>query len=294
MSSEEESLADGYVPETPGEVWPGQWVPREEIEPNDWNPNEMTDEQRERLYKSLMDNGWTQPIVIHAEEHYIIDGEQRWHVAGREEFAQRADVTPDGVSSGYVPVFGITVDDDHAKVATVQHNRARGKLDANRLQDYLSQLRQRRVMDDVLDRIGVKEDMAKRLLDEVTAKKAVGETAEFSAPWEPVDRTHMEEDAVGETRSREVKEAVETHYEEDVSEMDEDRAAAIVETTTRCNFVMTESQAERVMEVVGNTNEAESVLNLIRYFIANELVDEVNEEFDYNSVPVVGEISVPE
>lgn len=274
----------GFVPETPDEYWPGQWLPREEIEPNDWNPNDMEEPERERLFKSLMDNGWTQPIVIHAEEHYIIDGEQRWHVSGREELARRDDITPPDVPAGYVPVYGITVDENHAKVATIQHNRARGYAGADDLREYLRGLTQYGVLDDddVTERIDVTDDEIRRLLDEVTARKEIGEGVEFSPPWEPVDRTAMPEEEVEETRSEQVKEAIEVYYDEDKEEKYSDeeieQATNVLNNTERCNFVMGPDELATAGVVLGVENEAESFINLIHWIIENDYIDRVQSE----------------
>jgi hypothetical protein len=273
----------GYVPETPDDFWPGQWLPREEIEPNDWNPNDMAEPERERLFKSLMDNGWTQPIVVHAEEHYIIDGEQRWSVAEREELARREDITPPDVPAGYVPVYGITVDENHAKVATIQHNRARGFTGADDLREYLRGLTQFGVLDsdDVKERVDVNDEESRRLLDEVTAREEVGKGVEFSPPWEPVDRTAMPEEEVEETRSEEVKQAIEVHYDEEKEEKYEEEeieeAEEIIASTARCNFVMGPEEQEIAGSVLGVTNEAESFINLVQWIIENDYIDHVQD-----------------
>lgn len=274
----------GYSPETPSEnFWPGEWVSREALEPNDWNPNEMGEEARDRLLTSLMDNGWTQPIVVHAEDDYIIDGEQRWHVASEEPFCDRDDVTPEGVPAGHVPVFGITVDEGHARISTVQHNRSRGYVDANKLKGYLSQLQERNALEDVHDRIGVDTEDAQLLLDDVTAAGQIGEGETLGAPWEPVDRTELSEDEMEEERSQRVKQAIERSNDDTLSEEEREKAKEVATSTARCNFVMDTDEMEIVEEALGDERPAESFMNLIRYFLDNEMVDRVRDDVDYDA-----------
>lgn len=289
MSSDDETSI-GYVPETPDDnYWPGEWVSREAIEPNDWNPNSMTDDERDRLEQSLMDNGWTQPIVVHAEDDYIIDGEQRWSVAGQDPFVSRADVTPPDVPAGHVPVFGITVSEGQARISTVQHNRSRGHVDANKLKGYLAQLEQRGALSDVHDRIGVNNDEAQRLLDDVTASGEIGEGASLSAPWEPVDRTELSEDEMEESRSETVKRAIEKRNDDSLSEEEREEAAEVADNTARCNFVMDTDEMATVEEALGEERPAESFMNLIRYFLDNRMVDRIRDDVDYASAHPYGD-----
>ena len=75
-----------------------QWVDREQLKPNDYNPNKVNRENLKLLVQSIMTNGWTLPIVVRPD-YTIIDGFHRWTVAG--------EATED--------IYG-----------TVTHNRARG------------------------------------------------------------------------------------------------------------------------------------------------------------------------
>ena len=41
-----------------------QWVDREQLKPNDYNPNKVNRENLKLLVQSIMTNGWTLPIVV--------------------------------------------------------------------------------------------------------------------------------------------------------------------------------------------------------------------------------------
>ena len=96
-----------------------QWVDREKLHANGYNPNIVSDENMKLLVQSILTNGWTLPIVCRPD-YTIIDGFHRWTVSGREPLLSKL--------GGKVPV--VIVDhhgDDSADVyGTITHNRARG------------------------------------------------------------------------------------------------------------------------------------------------------------------------
>ncbi len=96
-----------------------QWVDREQLRANDYNPNKVSEENLKLLVQSILTNGWTLPIVVRPD-YTIIDGFHRWTVAGREPLHS--------MLGGKVPV--VIVDhqgDESADVyGTSTHNRARG------------------------------------------------------------------------------------------------------------------------------------------------------------------------
>ena len=96
-----------------------QWVERDRLTANDYNPNRVSEDNLELLTQSILTNGWTLPIVCRPD-YTIIDGFHRWTVAGREPLRTKL--------GGKVPV--VIVDhhgDDSADVyGTITHNRARG------------------------------------------------------------------------------------------------------------------------------------------------------------------------
>lgn len=96
-----------------------QWVDRELLKANDYNPNKVSEDNLRLLTQSILTNGWTLPIVVRPD-YTIIDGFHRWTVAGREPLRTAL--------GGKVPV--VIVDhggDESADVyGTITHNRARG------------------------------------------------------------------------------------------------------------------------------------------------------------------------
>ena len=95
-----------------------QWVDRDQVRPNDYNPNKVSKQNLELLKQSILTNGWTLPIVVRPDMT-IIDGFHRWTVAGGEPLYSMLD--------GKVPVVIVEHKDKAGNIyGTVTHNRARG------------------------------------------------------------------------------------------------------------------------------------------------------------------------
>ena len=95
-----------------------QWVDRNIVKPNDYNPNKVSKDNLKLLVQSIMTNGWTLPIVVRPDMT-IIDGFHRWTVAGEEPLFS--------MLGGKVPVVIVDHEDESDDIyGTVTHNRARG------------------------------------------------------------------------------------------------------------------------------------------------------------------------
>lgn len=100
-----------------------EWVPRDELSANDWNPNKQAPPEHRLLATSILENGWTQPIVVREHDGgsrlEIVDGYHRWLVSEQPKVA--------GMTDGLVPIVRLPeCPSDLAILATVRHNRARG------------------------------------------------------------------------------------------------------------------------------------------------------------------------
>jgi len=95
-----------------------EWVDREKLRANDYNPNKVTEDNLRLLEQSIMTNGWTLPIVVRPD-YTIIDGFHRWTVSGREPLKS--------MLGGKVPVVKVEHENRDGDIyGTVTHNRARG------------------------------------------------------------------------------------------------------------------------------------------------------------------------
>lgn len=95
-----------------------QWVDRNLLKANDYNPNKVSEENLRLLIQSIQTNGWTLPIVCRPD-FTIIDGFHRWTVSGREPLLSKLH--------GQVPVVIVNHTDRADDIyGTITHNRARG------------------------------------------------------------------------------------------------------------------------------------------------------------------------
>ena len=90
------------------------WVPGEQVQANDYNPNSVAPPEMRLLELSIEADGYTQPIVAHhaaANCYVVVDGFHRQRVGqgGRvDDFEQqgRMDGDVEGVAVAQVGVFG--------------------------------------------------------------------------------------------------------------------------------------------------------------------------------------------
>ena len=93
------------------------WVCRDKLTANDYNPNRIAPPELKLLLLSILEDGWTQPIVC-LPDYTIVDGFHRYMISGDKRLLERF--------GNMVPVTVIDVDAVHKKMSTVRHNRARG------------------------------------------------------------------------------------------------------------------------------------------------------------------------
>ena len=101
------------------------WVPGEQVEGNDYNPNRVAPPEMRLLVRSIDADGMTQPVVSwRTNAHYeVVDGFHRTRVCRENEGIRKR-------LHGYVPVTVIRQSQEGTNdrvAATIRHNRARGK-----------------------------------------------------------------------------------------------------------------------------------------------------------------------
>lgn len=92
-----------------------QFVDRDKVKPNDYNPNKVLEKNLKLLMQSILTNGFCFPIVVRPD-FTIIDGFHRWLVSGREPLKS--------MLGNKIPVVVVAHKDD--MYGTVTFNRARG------------------------------------------------------------------------------------------------------------------------------------------------------------------------
>lgn len=133
-----------------------QWVERDSLKPNDYNPNKVSKENLKLLTQSIMTNGWTLPIVVRPD-YTIIDGFHRWTVAGEEPLKS--------MLGNKVPVVIVSHDDESEDIyGTVTHNRARGTHLLEPMKNIVKKLLdQGKTVDEIGKQLGMKPEEIFRL-----------------------------------------------------------------------------------------------------------------------------------
>jgi len=134
-----------------------KWVDRNELEANDYNPNHVAPRELKLLKTSILETGWTQPIVVLNDGKTIIDGFHRWTLSGNKEISK--------LTGGKVPIVICDIDSSHQILATVRHNRARGTHGIDPMASIVIRLLEDEELsvDEVMDRCGMEREEVERL-----------------------------------------------------------------------------------------------------------------------------------
>lgn len=101
-----------------------RWVPIDDVEPNDYNPNSVARVEMGLLLRSIQHDGYTQPVVTvfdaERRKYVIVDGFHRY-------FTMRSNAELMETCRGHLPVVVLSKSMNDRMAATVRHNRARGK-----------------------------------------------------------------------------------------------------------------------------------------------------------------------
>ena len=121
------------------------WVPADQVEANDYNPNTVAPPEMRLLELSIGEDGYTQPIVAWGKNDYyeVVDGFHRNRV-GKECKSVKDRI------HGYLPITLINHDREDKGdriAATIRHNRARGKHQVAAMTDIVLELSRRKWSD---------------------------------------------------------------------------------------------------------------------------------------------------
>ena len=98
-------------------------IPLEKIRANEYNPNAVAPPEMKLLYKSILEDGYTMPVVCYYKEeedvYEIVDGFHRYTIMKtHKDIFER--------ENGCLPVVTIEKDISERMASTIRHNRARG------------------------------------------------------------------------------------------------------------------------------------------------------------------------
>ena len=158
-----------------------QWIDRELLHANGYNPNHVAPEEMKLLETSIWEDGWTQPIVIRAD-YEIVDGFHRWTASGRPRLQK--------MTRGLVPVVFLSDERSAAdqQMSTVRHNRARGRHGVVPMAHIVRSLKEEHglTIEEICDRLGMEDEEVERLLDQAgMPTRLKRDNPDFNKAWEP-------------------------------------------------------------------------------------------------------------
>ncbi len=156
-----------------------EWVHPSLLHANGYNPNKVFKPEMDLLKLSILEDGWTQPIVARPDGT-IVDGFHRWTLGS-------TDLEIQAVSGGLVPVVRTNpASPADARAATVRHNRARGQHGILSMGEIVRAMREEGMPDDEICRkLGMEDEELERLADERSSPTRVGKDS-FGKGWTPV------------------------------------------------------------------------------------------------------------
>lgn len=160
-----------------------RWVKNDVVVANDYNPNKVAPPEMQLLEVSILNDGYTQPIVTFPNDEKqvieVVDGFHRSRV-GKESVLVNARV------QGYLPVVSIRKEQQGKSeriASTIRHNRARGKHQVSAMSEIVMELKNRNWTNNRIAReLGMDEDEILRLC-QVSGLESLFTDKDFSHAW---------------------------------------------------------------------------------------------------------------
>lgn len=164
------------------------WLDPSKLRGNAYNPNKVAPTELALLKTSIIEDGWTMPIVARPDAdadgcHELVDGFHRWTL-GRTDPEIRA------LTGGLVPVVFLRPRDEaHQRMSTIRHNRARGQHGILKMAEIVGDLLTRHGCSpsELQDRLGMEPEEVARLSEQRGSPAQVG-GERFNAGWIPDPR----------------------------------------------------------------------------------------------------------
>ena len=152
-------------------------VPIDKIQANAYNPNSVAPPEMKLLYNSILEDGYTMPIVCYyledQDKYEIVDGFHRYTT-----MLQHKDIYDR--EGGCLPVSIIDKPISDRMASTIRHNRARGSHDIGLMTNIVSELVESGMSDAwILRNIGMDADELLRL-KQISGLASLFKDREFS------------------------------------------------------------------------------------------------------------------
>lgn len=155
-------------------------VPVEKIHANAYNPNSVAPPEMKLLYKSILEDGYTMPIVCYAipdtDEFEIVDGFHRYTIMKTHKDIYDRE-------GGCLPVVVIDKDISNRMASTIRHNRARGTHSIELMTNIVAELTEAGMSDAwILKNIGMDAEELLRL-KQLSGLASLFKNKDFSKSW---------------------------------------------------------------------------------------------------------------
>jgi hypothetical protein len=161
-----------------------KWVLNSDVVANDYNPNKVAPPEMELLEVSILNDGYTQPIVSWSNPERdgkieVIDGFHRNRV-GKESVVVKDRV------KGFLPVVDIRTERSNKNdriASTIRHNRARGKHQVDAMSEIVIELKNRNWTNGkIAKQLGMDEEEVLRLC-QISGLEHLFSDKDFSKAW---------------------------------------------------------------------------------------------------------------
>lgn len=156
-------------------------VPVEKIRANAYNPNTVAPPEMKLLYKSILEDGYTMPIVCYYipddDVYEIVDGYHRYRVMMEHKDIYERE-------NGRMPVVVIDKDLSNRMASTIRHNRARGSHSIELMTNIVADLVESGMSDAwIMKNIGMSAEELLRF-KQISGLASLFKDKEFSHAWE--------------------------------------------------------------------------------------------------------------
>jgi len=160
------------------------------MHPNDYNPNRQSDREFELLCRSIEEDGFTQPILVHKDTMEIIDGEHRWRACK-------------ALGWETIPTVYTDMTKEQQMIATLRHNRARGNEDISKAADVLRDIQNLGALDHASDSLLLDDVELKIMLEDIPQAELVLRNPEKKMTVKEVETIIKEEQRFNEAKAQE-------------------------------------------------------------------------------------------
>jgi ParB-like chromosome segregation protein Spo0J len=156
-------------------------IPVEKIQANAYNPNSVASPEMKLLYESILNDGYTMPIVCYylpeVDKYEIVDGFHRYTIINKHKDIYERE-------GGKLPIVVIDKDISNRMASTIRHNRARGSHSVDLMSNIVAELLEMGKSDKwIAKHLGMDADELLRL-KQITGLASLFKDKEFSKSWE--------------------------------------------------------------------------------------------------------------